>query len=36
MKELVNRNGRMTSLVIAEIIGKSHGHLMRDIRKMEK
>ena len=27
--------GRMTSLEIAEITGKQHYHLMRDIRNME-
>ena len=27
---------RMTSLEIAELTGKSHSHLMRDIRKMEE
>ena len=26
----------MTSLEIAEVTGKSHNHLMRDIRNMEK
>ena len=36
MKELVNATGKMTSVVIAEITGKNHGHLMRDIRKMEE
>ena len=27
--------GRMTSLEIAEVTGKMHKHLMRDIRNME-
>lgn len=36
MTELVNTTGKMTSLVIAEITGKRHQHLMRDIRKMEE
>ena len=27
--------GRMTSLEIAEVTGKQHYHLMRDIRNME-
>ena len=36
MKELVNNNGKMTSLVIAELTGKNHSHLLRDIRKMEE
>ena len=27
--------GRMTSLEIAEVTGKLHKHLMRDIRNME-
>lgn len=29
------KSQRMTSLEIAQITGKSHAHLMRDIRKME-
>jgi phage regulator Rha-like protein len=36
MKELVNTNGKMTSLQIAELADKNHAHLMRDIRKMEE
>ena len=36
MTELMKTNSqRMTSLEIAELTGKSHSHLMRDIRKME-
>lgn len=35
MKELVNATGKMTSLVIAEITGKRHQHVMRAIRNME-
>lgn len=36
MRELINASGKMTSIVIAEITGKNHSHLMRDIRKMEE
>jgi phage regulator Rha-like protein len=36
MKELVNTNGKMTSLEIAEISKVSHGNLMKSIRKMEE
>ena len=36
MKNLLNTTGKMTSLAIAELTGKIHGHLMRDIRKMEQ
>lgn len=36
MEELVNTTEKMTSLVIAEITGKRHQHVMRDIRKMEE
>ena len=34
MKDLTS-NQRMTSMEIAEVTGKSHAHIMRDIRKME-
>ena len=34
-KELTNEE-RMTSLQIAEIVGKTHAHVMRDIRNMEQ
>ncbi len=34
MKE-IQRQQTMTSLEIAELTGKSHAHLMRDIRNME-
>ena len=30
-----NDTQRMTSLEIAELTGKQHNHLMRDIRNME-
>ena len=36
MNELMGKTGKMTSLQIAEITGKDHAHLMRDIRKMEE
>lgn len=35
MKELVNTNGKMTSLAIAEITGKEHHNVMKSIRTME-
>ena len=36
MRNLVLDNGKITSLQISEVTGKNHGHLMRDIRKMEE
>lgn len=35
MKDILNIEEKMTSLVIAELTGRKHLHLMRDIRKME-
>ena len=35
MRDLLNTDGKMTSLVIAEITGKQHKDVMRSIRKME-
>ena len=32
---IATQNQRMTSVEIAELTGKLHKHLMRDIRKME-
>lgn len=36
MQELIFKEEKMTSLQIAEITGKNHKDLMRDIRKMEE
>jgi phage regulator Rha-like protein len=36
MIELENNSGKMTNLEIAELSGKNHSHLLRDIRKMEE
>ena len=35
IQELIQEE-RMTSLQIAEIVGKTHAHVMRDIRNMEE
>lgn len=36
MNSITNNFDTITSLQIAEIVGKKHAHVMRDIRKMEK
>jgi phage regulator Rha-like protein len=36
MEQELIKEERMTSLQIAEIVGKTHAHVMRDIRNMEE
>lgn len=35
MNELMLNDGKMSSMTIAQITGKTHAHIMRDIRNME-
>lgn len=36
MNEIVLKQNKLTSLQLAEITGKTHSHILRDIRNMEK